>query len=396
MQILYNRTMKSRFAYIAIVLAAVTSGTLASCHSKDKDKDKDEAAEAMPVAVAYPVVDSIMVANVYPGNLVADREVGIMARVNGVVTKVHAGSGDKVKKGQLLYSIEDTKYRDAVQQAQATLLTAQSSYEYYKSQYEAMTKALKADAVSEIEVLEAKNNMDQSKAQIESASASLRTAQTMLGYCEIRAPFDGTLALATIDQDDYVNGEDSPVKLNTLYNDNIVHVYISITEAQYIHLTNMVHSNAFSLDSVEVTFSEQLPHRYFSKINYSAPEVNTSTGTVTMRFNMNNTWGELKSGMYANVHLPFETSSRAMIIRNASIGTDQLGKYVYTVNDSNRVVYTPIQVGPIYNDTLRVVTSGITPDSRYVTEALLKVREGMKVKPEAINKPSTVKSDNGK
>ena len=63
------------------------------------------------------------------------------------------------------------------------------------------------------------------------------------------------------------------------------------------------------------------------------------------------------------------------------ISTDQLGKFVYLVNDSDKVVYTPIQTGDLYNDTLRIVSKGLTPRDRYVTTALMKVRDGMKVKP---------------
>ena len=71
-----------------------------------------------------------------------------------------------------------------------------------------------------------------------------------------------------------------------------------------------------------------------------------------------------------------------MLIKDAAIGTDQLGKYVYVVNDSDKVVYTPITVGDVYRDSMRIVNSGLSPDSRYVTRALLKVRDGMKVKPQ--------------
>lgn len=69
-----------------------------------------------------------------------------------------------------------------------------------------------------------------------------------------------------------------------------------------------------------------------------------------------------------------------MLVRDASIGTDQLGKYLYVVNDSDKVVYTPIEVGGLYRDSMRVVTKGISPESRYITSALLKVRDGMPVK----------------
>lgn len=79
--------------------------------------------------------------------------------------------------------------------------------------------------------------------------------------------------------------------------------------------------------------------------------------------------------------MPFGASSHALLVKDSSIGTDQLGKYLYVVNDSNRIVYTPIETGDIYRDSLRIVTKGIGPESRYVTSAMLKVRDGMEVKP---------------
>ena len=85
--------------------------------------------------------------------------------------------------------------------------------------------------------------------------------------------------------------------------------------------------------------------------------------------------------MYATVMLPYAIDPKAIVIKDASIGTDQLGKYVYVVNDSNRVVYTPIKVGELYQDSLRIVNDGLAPTDRYVTKALLKVRDGMEIKP---------------
>ncbi len=70
-----------------------------------------------------------------------------------------------------------------------------------------------------------------------------------------------------------------------------------------------------------------------------------------------------------------------MLVRDASISTDQLGSYIYVVNDSNRVVYTPVKTGDLVNDSMRVVLSGVSPDANYVTDAMLKVRAGMEVKP---------------
>lgn len=75
------------------------------------------------------------------------------------------------------------------------------------------------------------------------------------------------------------------------------------------------------------------------------------------------------------------TLPHATLIKDASISTDQLGKYVYSVTDYNTVVYTPVTIGETVQDSMRVILSGLSPDDRYVTKALLKVREGMKITP---------------
>ena len=85
--------------------------------------------------------------------------------------------------------------------------------------------------------------------------------------------------------------------------------------------------------------------------------------------------------MYVTLGLPYANLDEALLIEDAAIGTDQLGKYVYVVNDSDQIVYTPIVAGELVGDKKRIVTKGLSRDSRYVTKALLKVRDGEKVRP---------------
>ena len=79
--------------------------------------------------------------------------------------------------------------------------------------------------------------------------------------------------------------------------------------------------------------------------------------------------------------MPYGEADHAVLVKEASIGTDQLGKFLYAVNDSDIVRYRHIEVGQLINDTLRQVLGGLSPQERYVTEALMKVRDGMKIKP---------------
>jgi multidrug efflux pump subunit AcrA (membrane-fusion protein) len=102
---------------------------------------------------------------------------------------------------------------------------------------------------------------------------------------------------------------------------------------------------------------------------------------MLLQAKVDNPYNELKNGMYTTVSLPYRNEPNAILVKDASIGTDQKGKYLYIVNDSNRVVYMPIEVGDIVNDTLRVIESGVKPGMKYVTKAMLKVRPGMTVKP---------------
>ena len=101
----------------------------------------------------------------------------------------------------------------------------------------------------------------------------------------------------------------------------------------------------------------------------------------TVRANLDNPEGILKSGLYVSITLPYGEQKQAILVNSASIGTDQLGKYLYVVNDSNIVRYRHITIGQLIGDSLRQVTDGLSPQERYVTKALMKVRDGMKIHP---------------
>lgn len=346
-------------------------------------KKKTEETTSIPsIEVTRPQVDSVVLHKTYPGNIRAMNTYDIVARVNGVIQKQYFTEGDYVQAGQLLYSIDPSKYQDLVNQARASLKTAESQYEYASRQYDAMKKAIEADAVSQMEVIQAESNMNVAKASIQNARAALATALENLGYCTIRAPHSGHIMIGAMNSGNYVNGEGAPVKLTTIYDDAQVKAAFEIEDGQY---ERMIGDNSELEDQllrkIPLTFEQELPHKYTADLAYTSPNVNSSTGTLTLEGHLDNPYGELKDGMYVSVNLPYDTDPKAILINNASIGTDQLGKYVYVVNDSNKIVYTPIEIGEIYQDTLCIVTKGLSPKDRYVTKALLTVRNGMKVNP---------------
>ncbi|MCM1452239.1 MAG: efflux RND transporter periplasmic adaptor subunit [Clostridium sp.] len=361
-----------------LIVSSLALATL-SCHKKD-----DRSAEAAPssVEVANVVVDSVTLSKSYPGTIGAKSAVDVVARVNGYLVAQEYENGDDVKKGQVLFRIEDTQYRDAVQQAKATLDNAKSELEYAEKNYAAMRKALESDAVAQIQVLESKNSYEQAQAAVENAKAALETAQTNLGYCTVVAPFDGTMTKGEYSTGAYIGGAGSPVKLGSIYDNKHFWANFSIEDASFLRAQiNQNNRHLIDYDNVPVNFSEELPHSYSGPLSYISPNVDSGTGTLSLRVGIDSPWGELRNGMYCTVNLPYQYLPEAIMVKDASIATSQTTKYVYLVNDSNQVVYTPIEVGEMANDSMRIVTSGLKGGERYVTKALLKVRPGMEIKP---------------
>ena len=336
---------------------------------------------AETVDVALPEVKSITLSAVYPGTLTTPNYVDVVAKVNGQILTQHYNSGSYVKEGQVMFTIDPSTYRDHVQQAQAALTTAVSARDYAKTHYEAVNKALASDAVSKMEVVQAQSALEEAEASVKNAAASLSTARRLLGYCTVKAPISGQTAEAEYGPGAYVSGEGAPVKLTTIYDNSILTAVFSIEDDRYHEIINAAgNKDSMDFSKVPVIFDDPLPHDYSGRVSYLAPTLNKSTGTLKVKVIIENVYNELKPGMYAKIDLPYGKLSDAVLVKDSALGSDQLGKYLYVVNDSDKVVKTHVSVGDLYHDTLRVVTKGINPTDRYVTKALLKVREGMTVK----------------
>lgn len=362
------------YAAIALLLTPLAF----SCHRNQKP-----AGDAIPdINVAAVEVDSVTLTKSYPGYLKANKTVDVVARVNGFLLKQNFADGAKVTQGQVLFSIEPTQYADQVKEAQAQLATAESALEYATSHYAAVLEASKSNAVSHMELVQAESNKKQAEASVKSARSALETARTNLSYCTVTAPASGRITAATISVGAMVNGAGAPFTLATIYDDSSLDAVIDVEDSQHLRmLTSVRDSLGLDFAHIPLTFEQPLSRSYTGNLNYVAPEIDKSTGTIQLKAKVMNPNGELRDGMYVSVSVPYGFDPKAVLVKDASIGSDQLGSYVYAVNDSNRVVYTPIKIGEMANDSMRVVLSGLTPTSRYVTKALLKVRNGMKINP---------------
>ncbi|MDE6109489.1 MAG: efflux RND transporter periplasmic adaptor subunit, partial [Muribaculaceae bacterium] len=192
-------------------------------------------------------------------------------------------------------------------------------------------------------------------------------------------PIDGRAGDSSMSVGNYVGGGGSPVTLCEIYDNRNVTATFAIEDVTLVEKVNKALEAGRA--EIPVTFGQRVDHSYVAALSYVAPEMNTSTGTMQLKAKIANPYDELRPGMYVNVLLPVGVDPQAILVRDASLSTDQLGKFLYTVNDSDKVVYTPVQTGELVGDSLRIINSGLRHGDRYVTSAMLKVREGMTINP---------------
>lgn len=335
------------------------------------------------ILVANPIQKDIIYTYEYPAYLEAVQTVNLVARVSGFLDKMEYVAGQPVKTGKLLFVIEPQPYRDQFNAAQAQMKSSEARLTYAKAQYERMKEAMPSRAISEIDFIQAESDYHAAIANVQSAKAQLNSAKTNLDYCYIKAPFDGRVSRNLVDIKNFVNGSMQPVTLATMYRDQLMYAYFNMAYAEYQTLPP-VGNPKLSRDSgmmLTITDASTPTRQWPGQLDYSSPNVDLQTGTVAIRAIIKNPKEELLSGMYVKIKVPYKKVDRALLIPETSIGTAQTGRYVYLVNDEDKINQQIVKVGILEPDGMREIISGVSPDDRYVVEALMTVRPGMTVKP---------------
>ena len=364
--------------YLLLVFTLLAEG----CKHKSR-KPANTEQKTLKVLVASPQRRDIVYTYQYPAYLEAVQTVNLVARVSGFIEKMDYIPGVPVKKGQLLFVIEPQPYQDQLNAASAELKSMQARLIYAKAQYEKMKEAMPSKAISEIDFIQAESDYHAAIANLQNARAQLNTARTNLNYCYIKAPFDGRVSRNLVDVQNFVSGSTQPVTLATMYRDKFMFAYFNMaySEFQNLPVINNPLTTHDSLMMLTFTDAADTNRIWKGKLDYSSPNVDLQTGTVTVRAIAENPDEELLSGMYVKITIPYKNVPNALLIPESSIGTNQAGRYVYLVHQDNQIDQQIVKVGILSPDGMREIISGAGPDSRYVVEAMMTVRPGMKVEP---------------
>lgn len=333
----------------------------------------------------------------YPTTIKGKTDIDIRPLVSGFITTVHVDEGQHVKKGQTLFTLDQVQYQAAVDAAEASVKVAQTAVETTELTAQNKRKLLDKNIISEYEWQLADNDLRQARANLASAQANLVNARKNLSYTVVTSPSDGVVGTIP-NREGSLASPSSVTPLTTVSDNSKVYAYFSLNEKDILNLTdNGAKSLAESLKSMpEVSLKLANGDIYESKGKVATVSgvLDNATGSATVRALFDNPTGMLRSGSTGTVLIP-QVTENAIIIPQKSTFELQDRRFVYLLNDSNKVASAPITVSPVNDGKNFVVTSGLKAGDRIAIEGVgTTVKDGMIINPVDPSKQATAAKQN--
>jgi len=316
------------------------------------------------------------------GNTAAVNSVDLVARVQGFVQAISYTDGDFVKKGTSLFTIEPQPYKLKVDAAKASVVSAQATLTQAQAEYERQAALVGKQVSTQANYDKALAQRDSGQADLQSAQANEQQAEINLGYTDVTAPFDGVVSARQVSIGQLV-GASSPTVLSTIVQLDPIWVNFTASERDVLQVRAALASRGETTASligipVEVGLQTEDGYPHKGKLDYVAPTVNASTGTLAGRAVLENADRALLPGYFVRVRIASRQAEPSLLVPNVALGSDQGGAYVLVVNQQSVVEQRQVEAGQVIGD-LRVIEHGLGKDDRVVVGGIMRAIPGQKV-----------------
>jgi membrane fusion protein (multidrug efflux system) len=410
---------------IAAILLAVASLACASCGGGKEQEMK--AAAPTSVIVTAAVQKTVPIITEFTARADARDTVELRARVEAFLDGIHFEEGRVVKKGQVLFTLDKRKYEADLESAKAQLAKAKADLELARDKVtvdvaqakvdqakaqlgkadldvnrltplakekavpqqdlddalvaqEVAQSDLKASRASyENVVLNQKVSTDQAEAAVLAAEASVKNAELNLSYCTITAPMQGLIGQRMVSVGNLV-GRGEPTLLAVLSALDPLRVSFGLSEAEYLRLIKRMGKSASNPVPLDLILADGALYPHKGKVTIASRAVDEKTGTLTLVAEFRNPEGMIRPGQFARVRGAIDMVENAILIPQVAVMEEQSARTAYVVEGDNKVALRTLVLGDRY-ENLVIVTEGLKPGERVITEGMQKVRAGMVVTP---------------
>ncbi|NSL90595.1 efflux RND transporter periplasmic adaptor subunit [Chitinophaga sp. Mgbs1] len=349
---------------------------MAGCATKGESTGKEDL-KSLPVTRL--IAKDTTLHRSYVTDIQAVQNVEIRARVNGFLDKIYVDEGQEVKKGQLLFGINDAEYRTELSKAKAVLSNMVAEAKAASLELERVTLLVdkKVVAASELDVANAR--LAAAQAKIDEARSAAGNAEMRLSYTSIRAPFDGIIDRIPLKKGSLIS---EGTLLTTVSDTREVYAYFNVSETEYLQYSKAIARGDNSYRQVQLVLADGSDYNHPGKIETMESEFEENTGSIAFRARFPNPGKLLKHGASGKVRLTTEMDS-AVIIPQKAVFEMQDKNYVFVVDAANKVTMRNFEPQARFSH-FYIVKSGLKPGERIVCEGVRNIRDGISIAPRTV------------
>ena len=337
-------------------------------------------------AAMVPVVelDEVKEQEIYksieiPGRVESMDKVDLVARIDGYLQKKHFIEGDFVKKGQILFTIEQTQYINNLNEAKAQLQNAKAALYKAERDYERGAELVKKDYISKSTYDGLYADKLSAQAAVKSAQAQLSEAQRKLSYTTIKAPTDGRIGSLNIHEGNYVTISNGAIA--TITKTNPIYVKYSVDSKMFdeIRKQNFIPQKGSDPIKVDVILPSGKTYPISGVQDFWDNQISNSTGTIDFRATFKNDENLLIPGDFVKVKVYSNNKNTVLLVPQDLVLQDSTGRYVYVVDNNNTVQTKHFKDGGQY-ENYWIVNSGLEKGEKFISTGLTKLMPKMPVK----------------
>ncbi len=350
-----------------------------SCHSISQHP------ESLHIKVVRTEIDTLAEHMTFIGTLSSNFDAVIQPRVNGYLLSSNFQSGNPVKRGKLLFTIDPAQFSTTLLAAQASLESAKAQLANARNNYERAVPLARINAISQTQLDQYTAQYKAARASVQSAEQSLRAAQLNVGYTELRAPIDGIVAHSTAHVGDYVGPGTQFEVLTTVSSTDTLTVDLAIPMSRYLQLAPSkmsLYDNAGLLSQIYLIQADGSRYPYEGSYAYTRKDISTSTGTLILVVKFPNPDNLLKPGQFARVKAAIGHPKPRILVPQQCVSQVQGINSVWVMAKDSTVAYRRITLGDTFDD-MWCVEEGLAPNEQVVVAGQMKLRNGMKIIPQS-------------